>query len=85
MGELEQGFGTGLRAQLERKRAVDDEVEAVADAEVEAAAPVVDASVAVYDAPHGGAFVDETALDALRAELNAALEREHGLRAELGE
>ncbi|MDQ3866362.1 MAG: hypothetical protein M3304_05990, partial [Actinomycetota bacterium] len=72
--ETEKGFGTGLRAQLERRR---DALHAAA-AESESAAAAAQAVVERGEP----ATAD---LDAVRSELAAALAREQELRAVLGD
>src|SRR5688500_11970284 len=75
--EIEKGFGTGLRAQLERRR----------DGEPTAEQPDVPAAEAPPETPQPEQEwnVVDIEGDALRAQLEAALVREHGLRAELAE
>src|SRR5688500_14415634 len=69
--EIETGFGTGLRAKLGRP-------------EAEEAAPVVAADAATGELPPYPANGEVNGdVEALRAELAAALERERDLRTEL--
>ena len=76
--ETEKGFGTGLRAQLERRRAEDETPEAAGPTNVElrfelTARPAGDAE----------SFVVGPELTELRSELEAALRREETLRLRL--
>ena len=76
--EIEQGFGTGLRAQLQARRESDEPAK---EPESQAAAsmkPVVEPTV-VADGPTFGE------VDAIRQELYEALAREQDLRAELAD
>jgi hypothetical protein len=72
--ETEKGFGTGLRAQLKRRRGEPDEVQAVAaeTVEVEGTEPV-EAELDVCDPEH------------LQAELVASYDREDALRVALAD
>ena len=80
MGETEKGFGTGLRAQLAKKKS-----EAPPAATPTAAAPAAMVEPHVEHAtaglPDDGAAAAE--IEALRAELGAALAREQELRGSL--
>ncbi|HEY6031069.1 MAG TPA: hypothetical protein VIU44_10915, partial [Gaiellaceae bacterium] len=81
--ETEKGFGTGLREQLERRKRKGEPVaEVEAPAEAEADAEVADAEAALAAA---ASTDDSAALEELRAELTASLERERDLRASLAE
>ncbi len=72
--ETEKGFGTGLRAQLERRR---DAAQAVLDA----TSAEFDAGKAVADAaPKGRTNGSHPEVEAVRAELQAAIAREQDLR-----
>ena len=73
--ETEQGFGTGLRAQLERRRDGEETVEAQPK--------TVERVEIVASHVHVGVSPDGTGeLEALREELTAALARESELRVE---
>src|SRR2546423_6073508 len=76
VAETEKGFGTGLRAQLERRRET-----AAGEGGLKAANP--DASGSVPAAP--AIDVSDADLDALRDELAASLAREEQLRGVLNE
>jgi hypothetical protein len=72
--ETEKGFGTGLRAQIARRR---DAAQAVLDA----TSAEFDAGKAVADAaPKGKANGAHPEVEAVRAELQAAIAREQDLR-----
>jgi hypothetical protein len=77
MSETEKGFGTGLRAQLERKR--NDESSVSTELTANEPIAVVTVETRVERQPRGAAFIDTAAaaeVEALRAELGAALARE---------
>ena len=76
VAETEKGFGTGLRAQLERRRET-----AAGKGGLKAANP--DASGSVPAAP--AIDISDADLDALRDELAASLAREEQLRGALSE
>src|SRR5262249_38609034 len=83
MSETEKGFGTGLRAQLERKKSDGTS----ASAELTASEPIAVVTVetrvertSASLAEDGGASAE---IEALRAELNSALAREGELRKSL--
>ena len=76
--ETEQGFGTGLRAQLERRREGDEAAEAQPQ--------TVERVEIVASHVHVGVSPDSAGeLEALHAELAAALSRENDLRHELAD
>ena len=79
--DIEQGFGTGLRAQLEKRREPD---ESTPHEETPAPVPVPDpAAAAVAAVPAAGGAASHEEVDALRRELYEALNREQDARSEL--
>ena len=87
-GEREKGFGTGLRAQLEQKRETKDADQAAAASKAQAPPPPAAPArpkLEVAPAPGPIDLGYDPNLDALRAELTAALTREHDLRTTLAE
>ena len=74
--DTEKGFGTGLRAQLERRRA------ALLEAQAESGADEAQAAAEIATEQNGSATTD---IEAVREELAASLAREESLRAALSE
>jgi hypothetical protein len=72
--ETETGFGSGLRAQLERKHGVKTATEAPADATAEGVESAANVVVPILEVP------EPEVHDPLQVELEAALDRERQLR-----